>query len=138
MNIETKHLNKLWFHSEMNSDCVKWCKICKSSWIREQFATTHEKIFVQMIFWKQRSDSENHRERFIKRIEKINDRHNIQLQSNLRHDIFCNESNQRHRFESLSSLQSRHQNWKLNQSACDSYYPKQLSSESSWQLFVWK
>lgn len=71
MNIEKEHLNELWFHSEMNSDCVKWCEICESSWICEQFATRNKKIFAKMIFWKQRQNSENHQRRFIKRIETL-------------------------------------------------------------------
>ncbi len=35
MNIEKKYLNRFQFHSKMNSCCLKWCQICKSSWICE-------------------------------------------------------------------------------------------------------
>jgi len=33
MNIEKEHLSRFRFYSKMNSYCLKWCQICKSSWI---------------------------------------------------------------------------------------------------------
>ena len=69
MNIEKKHLNRFQFHSKMNSCCLKWCQICKSSWICEQFEPTHEKIFAKMIFWKQDTNQKYNHKWFIKRIE---------------------------------------------------------------------
>lgn len=71
MNIEKKHLNRFQFHSEMNCDCLKWCQICKSSWVCEQFESAYEEIFAKMIFWKQNTDKRHYIQWFIKRIEKV-------------------------------------------------------------------
>lgn len=123
MNVEKKYLSRLWLYSKMNCDCVKWCEICKSSWICEQSESTDKKILAKMIFWKQKRNQEHHQRKFIKRIE-INDDWYIQLQRNMRYNLSIYESNQRWRFETLSCLQSRHQNWELNQFASNYYYTK--------------